>query len=457
MKTKELNKRLAQEAEAWNAHQDEMKKHLEIMEKLEKFCVKTERYEDSEGPFWAQDIYGEDVQFFCDVVRRGRHDEIMFLIERYRYVYQDRNFAAYVPDEVQSLLVERNDPEEIKAFMAMYGFCASAQDVMFDNWSHQQLVSYAQKHGFCEKWQVYIFNNWSEAEVRAYCLRHGLSLEAWKLLLKRGWHEEILAQIQNHGFFVDLFGALIERGDHDEIMAALHKRMYKQPSPECQEALWARSNDEELASLMKACQLCNSLLERMLGNLNDPATQSMFEMYSEENREGLPEAYQARFLQTADHELFMFYISYHGFYESQHKCLLASRTPEEVRVYLERHRFLSDEAEKVLAREGSTEDKIFYYQVKAHDKDGFIINLLKTRPLDYAALSSIFFSIDADRMIPFPKEEELMKTGTPEDLKAFFALGKALHRRAFLTLFFRQDRKLFEAYLEGKEYFYCYC
>ena len=454
MKTKELNKLLAQGAEMWNARQDEMKKHLEIMEKLEKFCVKTERYEDSEGPFWARDICGEDVKFFCDVVRRGRHDEILFLIERYRHIYQDCKYVAYVPDEVQSLLVERNDPEEIKAFMAVYGFCVSAQDVMFATWDHQQLVSYAQKHGFCEKWQVYIFNNWPEAEVRAYCLRHGLSLEAWKLLLKRGWHEEIMTQIQVHGFFEDLYGALIERGDHDEIMAALDKRLYKQLSPECQEALWARSNDEELASLMKACQLCDSLLERLLGNLNDPENQARFEMYSEENSDGLPEAYQTRFLQEAPHELFLSYILCHGFYESQHKLLLRHRTPEEVRAYLEKHRFLSDEAEKILAREGSVEDKVLYYQVKAHHKTAFVENLLKVRPLDYAALNEIFLSFDVDNMWSNPNEENLMKTGTPAELKKYFSADHKLACRSFLTLFFRHDKRLFTAYLKGREHFY---
>ena len=73
----------------------------------------------------------------------------------------------------------------------------------------------------------------------------------------------------------------------------------------------------------------------------------------------------------------------------------------------------------------------------------------KVRPLDYEALTSCFLRISC----PFDEKKEdieLMKNGSHEEVMKRIAIGK-LGNRALTALFFRNNRKEFETYLDKWE------
>ena len=92
---------------------------------------------------------------------------------------------------------------------------------------------------------------------------------------------------------------------------------------------------------------------------------------------------------------------------------------------------------------------MFYLDCPYCDINGFLWAMFKVRPLDYEALTSCFLRISC----PFDEKKEdieLMKNGSHEEVMKRIAIGK-LGNRALTALFFRNNRKEFETYLDQWE------
>lgn len=477
-----VEEQMAQGAVVWK----EREEHLAVMKRLndisytEEVTILGEEMGEYAGErdvhYHVQSLPESELEY---IVKRGNHEEIMYMIERYHHVNMCTDNGCFIPGSIQALIVKHNQPEEIEAVISEYGFCDVAQDAMFAEWPHNQLVEYSRRHGFYGKWQVFIMQNWSEDEIMAYIRRHELNREGWIALISRGKHEEIMEHIRLHDIpWGEGDILLVERGNHDEIMAMLNKNrgrsitseikiiergihseimtlisMDSYISADAQKMIWARGDADEFMSLMENADICDDLLGLIFTD-EETKKSGYFSLYAQKNKKGLPEKYEKRFIKIASADDFITYISRHRFRENNHVFMIETRSAPEVRRYLEIYGYISDEAETLFARKGSREDKLFYYRKRPfYESEKFLDKLLQARPLDYGLLAEILLSLSG-RYCQNEQAVQLMNTGTPEEVKAYIKTCGTLERRAFISLFFRNDKSLFEEYLEGRTKFF---
>lgn len=478
---------MAQGAAIWN----EREQHTAVMEKLKEISYKTEVHvNDVEC---AEYYIGESFTHYyvtkpsddelLEIINRGNHEEIMYMISRFHELldFKPTSYNAYLPVALQKALIKRNNPEEIRAITNRYGFCEEAQDTMFEHWSRDQLMAYSNRHGFAEKGQLFVLQNWPDKLASEYIRRHGVAGLALGFLIANNRHNDLMTQISTHGFSYSRLQELVTRGNHDEIMAALNgdmdgrysnyedwfgpllsrnnheeimagiKHLSSRDFTESHQlAIWKRGNSDEFAKLCQYSELCSAVLDEMFSGLESGWTNNLFKVFAIHTRKSLPVPYQERFIQIANSQDFATYISRQGFYKEVLKTMVQHRSIQDIRVYLSKHCFLSNEAIPLFLEKASDEDIVYYYQHAYCTHTGSFLNgLLAMRPLNYDLLSSIFLEMP-DSWGNDPKEVQLMKEGTPEQLRTYFKTVPSLCRKAFLTLFFRMDKALFEDYLTDR-------
>lgn len=108
------------------------------------------------------------------IIAHGYTADIAYMIYRYAMMAEERGNGAILPPEIQMALVERNNPDEIEAYISHQGFCAEAQDFILDNWSEESMVCYLSRHGLEPLQQKKLMaSNCAEA-LRVHIQHHGL-------------------------------------------------------------------------------------------------------------------------------------------------------------------------------------------------------------------------------------------------------------------------------------------
>lgn len=264
-----------------------------------------------------------------------------------------------------------------------------------------------------------------------------------EIIARRNNPEEMDAYLSYQGF--DKLGqdVVLGREDHNEIMRYLHRHGFL---PAQQRKLKARGNKEEIALHITKHGWANELLDEMFDNLAEG--KGLEDYYDFISKHELPVAYQKRMVQTVKTPEFQAYVDRYGLWEDAHEDLVEYRLLDEVRYYLGKHPYLHYKGECKLAQKGRFADKLYYLQHKCGSINSFLWAMLKVRPLDYELLTEAFLKMTFGQFAW--KEEEdirLMKNGTHEQVMERVAAGY-MGDRAFAQLFFRNNPKEFEAYLE---------
>lgn len=510
---------LAQGAVAWQENQT----HLAVMKQLDSVKI-AERISDGDASgiseyagMTIRDYYAEKLpeNTLIDIVRRGRDDEISYLISRYNAFFEnyETRTSGYLPASVQILIVKRHQKTEIDAITEYYGFCEEAQKVMFEEWSHDELVAYTQKHGFsatCQEimlktWsfdelhsyslrhsfsgacEIWALKNWSDNDIWTYISRYQLSAAAQKLLIERGHHEEIVQYMRCHGLESSIYSELLKRGDHDEVMLALkNSSVHLSDSELSLDVVLKRGNHDEIMETLQRISsalteeqqrlivsrgdtsemtvmvhkgLCASLIEEILTSFEQGSVHSLAKVFAFYTAK-LDSKQEQRFIKFAPSDAFKLYIIQHYLSDSAVKTMIAVRSDEDISFYLEnrpRNEILKSETENALIDKAYTNALFAYYQrldMWNGENISFIHRLLSHRPLNYDLLIKIFTKIPVGEDVD-ENEVALMTNGSREDVKFYISDSSVvLCRKAFIALFFRVDPNLFEAYLAPRKTFF---
>ena len=140
----EGNAVVAKDATEWQ----KKKVHQEIMGKLSTVSgyYSTEQdYDQYPVRQWHVTELSEDE--LKEVMARGSSTEIVYMIYRYGEMVKERGYGSVLPVSIQVLIVKRNKFEEVSAYTAYQGFCEEAQEVILNEWSHEQILRYISQHG----------------------------------------------------------------------------------------------------------------------------------------------------------------------------------------------------------------------------------------------------------------------------------------------------------------------
>ena len=284
--------------------------------------------------------------------------------------------------------------------------------------------------------QVLIVKRNNSEEVDAYISYQGFCEEAQEIILSEWSHERIMFYISKHGFSLDCQRKLLKRQDKDEI--ALH---------------------------IKNHGLDNLLVASMMTELQESGDYSFFYMFIENHE--LPIVGQRLMLGVVSAKTFSDYISCYGLWEDVHPDMLKMRDFADIKLYLERHHFLSPEAEDLLVRWPNKEERhelimAYIKNWKGHNflpKDHFLSALMKAPELDYEALAKVLIGLPYTDTFLYEEAQEdieLMAKGKRTAVWARIKSGKPLYIRALAELFFRNKPKWFEAYIANCTEQHCY-
>jgi hypothetical protein len=82
---------------------------------------------------------------------------------------------AILPESVQVIIAESNNPELINAYITYWGFDKLAQDVIINRGNHDELMHYIDRHGFQPKQQRKLLARNNEDEIKLHIQKHGLA------------------------------------------------------------------------------------------------------------------------------------------------------------------------------------------------------------------------------------------------------------------------------------------
>ena len=181
MNTQNDNKFVAQGAAAWQ----EKERHEQIINDLNQVYGYDESCIVINGVSHAWTIKKLENKRALEIVNRGHHDEIMYMIERYRQANcppEKRSFLnsvsrANLPDEVKKVIAERNNPEEVEALLSWDGYGYSGQDVIFARNDHFEKMRYLERHGFDAYHQRLLLQANDSDEIALQIKKHGLADE----------------------------------------------------------------------------------------------------------------------------------------------------------------------------------------------------------------------------------------------------------------------------------------
>ncbi len=181
MNTKNDNKFVAQGAAAWQ----EKEIHDEIMSDLNTVAGKDGCYVFINGNCYTWRVTLLPETRLLQILQRGRHDEIMYMIRRYQQAncspeqrrYKSEVDEAHLPPSIQRLLAIRNNPEEVDAFLSFEGYCYAGQDVILERNDHFEKMRYLQRHGFDTYHQRLLLAENNQEEIALQITKHGLADE----------------------------------------------------------------------------------------------------------------------------------------------------------------------------------------------------------------------------------------------------------------------------------------
>lgn len=168
-----------------------------------------------------------------EIAKRGNHCEIMYMIHQYgktRIPDEKRHYlknyygveCACLSDDVQEILLQRNDRSELDAYISYQGFGGRGQDIILDKWSHDDIMWYLDRHGLETEQQRRLLQRGNQDEINLHISRHGLS-------------NTLLGEMFDK---IEAGGSLTEFYDYiklHELSVALQKRMVSSlQSPEFQ-------------------------------------------------------------------------------------------------------------------------------------------------------------------------------------------------------------------------------
>lgn len=188
------------------------------------------------------------------VLVRGKHDEIMIMLNRYmeERPYSNDQYdcivsgAVSIPLYMLNYIAKRSNLEEIKLCCRKDGFGAVGQDYLLETGNHDTLMWYLEHHGFLLEQQKKLIARGNIDEIRMHILHHALAPELLDLLIEDmkagnsenfykyiairdvpGTHQKALLEvmthqqfcdyIEHHGFWTGSLDNLIELRTDEEI------------------------------------------------------------------------------------------------------------------------------------------------------------------------------------------------------------------------------------------------
>ena len=298
-------------------------------------------------------------------------------------------------------------------------------------------------------YMIYRYNNAVDYEnqQKGHCPCYfSLPEEIQEMLAKRNNREEIDAYLEKQGFGAKGQDVILKRGDHEEILSYVRRHGLLS---EQQKKLLKRNNLEEIEEHIRHHGLCDDLLDGIFKEVqagNMTAYQNFIDLHE------LPVKYQKKMLEIADAEMFSHYIHHYGLWEDAHEMLVKTRSDDDIKQYICRHRYLSALAENALVAKRNTELNTLYVECKYNSGSDtrFLVCLLRQRPLDYASITRALLAVKAKRYDSdlYATDAKIMKDGTRKQVLERIAKPERLTIRCLSLLFFRNEPDLFEAYLD---------
>lgn len=265
---------------AYNAEWLEREEHEAIMKALSGVFGETGSYFYINGNYHYWHINelpeGEPER----IAKRGNHEEILYMIHQYgKTKCNDENYlrgyawsshhnesGAHLSDEVQRIILERNNPEEISAYLLYHGFAPAGQDFILERGNHTEIMMYLMRHGFAPEQQLKLWKRGNKEEIERHIKNHGCSeqilsemfdglckgkgesrkqfLEHIQLhefpvpfqirMIREVGKELFMAYINQYGLWNDAHAELIRERDIDEITFYIDKHKFLSPAGERQ-------------------------------------------------------------------------------------------------------------------------------------------------------------------------------------------------------------------------------
>ena len=366
----------------------EREMHEAIVAKLAK--IRGYRYVDygdavyGGGPYvtWKEDK--PSLEELREILAHGRHDEIMYLIERYNNAVSlkdriDGNRQTYfsLPEDIQEMLALRGNQEEINAYLSVQGFGAKGQDVILNRGDHGEILNYVSKHGLLLEQQRKLLARHNDEEIATHIRCHGLAEEIVSEMLDE------VERTQDCTFFYTFINL-------HELPISGQKKML------CVAPEWA------ILDYFNKYGLWNEAHVTLL--LHCP--KEVVKIYFEKHHYLCPDAEDVLATLKVKERRDDLVNAYMRYWKGGNGC------------FLPKDHFLS----ALLKEPEANRDAIAHVLLNMPYNNCFIRE-----------------ETEADM--------ELIKNGSDEALKARFNTGKLLHIRAFSELFFERDEKLFTDYV----------
>lgn len=200
MKQNSENEIVARGAAAWK----EREEHELVMKLLDgvRGFVSSYVYINGNCYYWATTPLDEKKAL--EIMHRGRHDEILYMIHQYgkaqcpgdQRPHLHHVHDCILSDEVQELIVLRNNREEIDAYTSYYGFGEKGQDAILDRENHEEIMRYISRHGFKSNQQRRLKARGNVEEINLHISKHGW---AYELL------DELFEKLENSGALTEYY------------------------------------------------------------------------------------------------------------------------------------------------------------------------------------------------------------------------------------------------------------
>jgi len=249
------------------AEWEERQRHEEIMAKIG--TVRGFRDVDYSGPYVTWREITLPLNELKEIMARDRHDEILYLINRYNSAvsYEDQQQAKRpcylsLPEEIQEMIAQRNNKEEMDAYLSCQGFGEKGQNVVLARGDHDEILAYVARHGLLPEQQRALLMRANEEEIFVHISCHGLADElidemftefelngefgffydfiehhelpvfAQKKMLELmpGW--SVLDYFNRYGLWNEAHASLLEFCDEEVIVTYFQKHHYLCPSAE---------------------------------------------------------------------------------------------------------------------------------------------------------------------------------------------------------------------------------
>lgn len=259
MKQKAENRIVAQEAADWN----EKETHEQIMKSLDtvRGYVSSYVYINGNCYYWATTPLPEEQALA--IARRGNHEEILYMIHQYGKAHRvdanrplDHVWPCVLPDSVQIIIANRNNREEMDAFLSYNGFGKAGQDIILDRGDHCEIMRCLDRHGFLPEQQRRLKARGNQDEIDLHIKRHGwchdlldemferyekthdskefrdfvskheLPVSFQRRMLKTVTKEDFLFYVERYGLWEEVHPDLVRERSVEEILFYIKKHRY---------------------------------------------------------------------------------------------------------------------------------------------------------------------------------------------------------------------------------------